>query len=361
MISLKKKYYSSKRRFRWFYHIPLLVILLPSILLVSYTFFLSSIKNEPELRKNLRVNLLLLTLCPTGSLSQKFKDVPVLEQSAALTNFPTESPTNGFIEPLPRLEFVHITKTGGSAIEKAGAYHGIIWGACHYMNISDVGCYGANLPYTAPNYQSYALTSPWHSPPKILKKKVNSSLYPYEGAELFTVVRNPYDRAVSEYYCPWVGYKGEDKNDPDIMNEWIKNMTKRVEKLLFEYNSKNSNDVPKSQYLELNEDPWYLAQKHYINQVEYVYDGDKQIIKHIVHYEKFSEEFGKVMKKYNLNILLPDKKADGVYTSDEVKLRYIDLYPETIAVINKYAAQDFEKFGYEMVNNFDKVSTIVVV
>ena len=61
-----------------------------------------------------------------------------------------------------RLEFVHITKTGGSAIEKAGAEQGIVWGACHYMNISEVGCSRPDLPYTPPDYQSYALTSPWH-------------------------------------------------------------------------------------------------------------------------------------------------------------------------------------------------------
>jgi hypothetical protein len=72
-----------------------------------------------------------------------------------------------------RLEFVHITKTGGSAIEKAGAKAGIIWGACHYMNITEVGCERPDIPYIAPDYQSYALTSPWHTPPKLLRIYVN--------------------------------------------------------------------------------------------------------------------------------------------------------------------------------------------
>ena len=102
-----------------------------------------------------------------------------------------------------RLEFVHITKTGGSAIEKAGAEEGIIWGACHYMNIPDVGCSKADLLYNAPNYQSYAKTSPWHTPPKILKTQYTANDNPYTGAELFAVIRNPYDRVISEYYCPW--------------------------------------------------------------------------------------------------------------------------------------------------------------
>ena len=33
-----------------------------------------------------------------------------------------------------RLELVHITKTGGSALEKAAANHGVLWGTCHYLD-----------------------------------------------------------------------------------------------------------------------------------------------------------------------------------------------------------------------------------
>ncbi|GFH51828.1 hypothetical protein CTEN210_08303 [Chaetoceros tenuissimus] len=126
-----------------------------------------------------------------------------------------------------RLEFVHITKTGGSAVEKVGAGEGIIWGACHYMNLTEVGCDKADIEYIAPNYQSYALTSPWHTPPKLLKKYVETAQYPYTDAELFVVIRNPYDRIISEYYCPWLGFqakyrknvkKDKDPNDPVNLN-----------------------------------------------------------------------------------------------------------------------------------------------
>ena len=167
------------------------------------------------------------------------------------------------------LEFVHITKTGGSAIEKAGAEQGIVWGACHYMNISEVGCSRPDLPYTPPDYQSYALTSPWHTPPKVLKYYVNNTQYPYgdtvhgdennelEGnkndndVDLFTVIRNPYDRVISEYYCPWRGFlpkyrqkskKGKDPNDPKNLNWWVKHTVTKLRTSLTEFNNRTEEE-----------------------------------------------------------------------------------------------------------------------
>lgn len=68
--------------------------------------------------------------------------------------------SQGRIQKKKRLEFVHITKTGGSAVESVGAQNGIIWGACHYLKIAEVGCSRPDIKYFAINYQSYALTSP---------------------------------------------------------------------------------------------------------------------------------------------------------------------------------------------------------
>jgi len=251
-----------------------------------------------------------------------------------------------------RLEFVHITKTGGSAIEKLGAEHDIMWGACHYMNITEVGCFNPDIAYIAPNYQSYALTSPWHTPPKIIRL-VTSVNEPYTGADLFTVVRNPYSRIISEYYCPWTGFRKKGINNRDTMNNWIVNTVKTLEKTLAEYSSQNPRDRPKEQSRGHNEDPQLLAQKHFVNQAEYVFDNGVQVIEHIVHYENIREEFNNLMGIYGLKLKLPNKESHGVNTrGEESKLNHLDLLPETIAVINKYAVDDFKMLGYEMVDNF---------
>jgi len=258
----------------------------------------------------------------------------------------------------PRLEFVHITKTGGSAVERAAAAVGITWGACHYMSLEEVGCSSPDVPYEAPDYQSYALTSPWHTPPKLLKTYVDGSKYPYNDADLFTVIRNPYSRVLSEYYCPWNGFQPKyrrgtvhekDPNDPLVMNEWVKSMVKGMRTAMDEFNDRKEEDKFKNQAKGLNEDVFILAQKHFVNQAEYVYDGDKIIVKNVVHYENLSSEFDALMKKYDINVTLPSKE-EGVYSdAKKSRLSYTDLDPEAIALINEFAKVDFEKFGYQMV------------
>lgn len=285
-----------------------------------------------------------------------------------------------------RLEFVHITKTAGSAIEKAAAEQGILWGACHYMKLEELGCQTPDISYRAPNYQSYALTSPWHTPPKILQRRiidmdtVQNLTYPYQDADMFTVVRNPYDRFLSEYYCPWAGYKGDKKDHPDTMNRWMNHKIATMEQLLSDFYRANQHQPRKHTHQQqgpnLNEDPFLLAQKHFINQAEYVYDGDIQIIQHVLHYENLTQEFASLMQLYNLSVYLTTKtdntkellllqeqrqswidtvnntqkakSSSSILYKRDGKLTTQDLYPDTIALINRYAAKDFQLFGYTM-------------
>lgn len=278
-----------------------------------------------------------------------------------------------------RLEFVHITKTGGSAIESAGFQRGILWGACHFLSLPDVGCTRPDLNYTAPNFQSFALTSPWHSPPELLSRYASSDparfnqLYPYRGADLFAVVRNPYDRAVSEYYCPWQGFHikygkprqtsnlRKDINDAVNLNWWVQDMIGRLQAAVDAFKAAGGIALQKAQRRGLNEDPEVLAQKHFVNQAEYIFDSDgSTIIHNVLHYENLSAEFDALMIKYNLNGLrLPSKESGGIYTnsydggkrSNKPKLTYRDLDVKSIRLINEYARRDFEKLGYVMVDD----------
>lgn len=90
-----------------------------------------------------------------------------------------------------KLEFIHITKSGGSAIEAAAAKHNIMWSACHYWKIPYLGC-------TTPDWEMPKKRlvermpaglvyqgEPWHAPPHW---NVPNML---EGSDTFVVVRNP--------------------------------------------------------------------------------------------------------------------------------------------------------------------------
>merc|ERR1711862_272087 len=83
------------------------------------------------------------------------------------------------------LEFVHIKKNAGTAIEKAGADANIAWGACHYVILAF--CEGVK-PDKAKEYSG---GSPWHDP--------DNNKYA-QHTKTFTVVRNPYERVLSMYY-----------------------------------------------------------------------------------------------------------------------------------------------------------------
>ena len=77
------------------------------------------------------------------------------------------------------LKFMHITKTGGTSIEAAGKRLNVSWGKFHTFA-----------------EKAYGL---WHD----LPTKRNPSLI--RKYDWFTVVRNPFSRVVSEFWCPWGG------------------------------------------------------------------------------------------------------------------------------------------------------------
>ena len=105
------------------------------------------------------------------------------------------------------LEFVHITKTGGTTIERVGCEHGFKWGSMHYFPYFN--CVGPDVSGWEMGKDDYKNSSPWHTPPKILEKMFADKENPFKGSELFTIVRNPYTRFVSEYHCPFAGKRCE--------------------------------------------------------------------------------------------------------------------------------------------------------
>jgi hypothetical protein len=215
------------------------------------------------------------------------------------------------------LEFVHIAKTAGSAIEKAGAKAGIAWGACHFHHAleKEMGCpsppnfEGIGLFSKKPSWRGISL---WHVPHQMWNLNV------FVSKKTFCVVRNPFARMVSIYYDKWEGYKGANRNDPKTLNSFIQNMTATE--------SKHINSRP---------------------QVDYVYDRDKKVVDHILKFENLGEDFADLMARYNLTSVALEAKAYNKRERDAL-LSVRDLTEKTVSMIRDHYKLDFERFNYSL-------------
>ena len=192
---------------------------------------------------------------------------------------------------MKELKFIHVTKTAGTSIEEIAKEKGILYGRYH---TEDGG---------------------WHV---FFKYKPKEFKQQYDW---FLVVRNPYERLVSEFHCKWGG----------VGNHACK------------YNVEGFNN--------------YIRQKimrrlpiggHYSEQHKYL-DNDPNIKIHILKFENLEEDFNKLMKTYHLNLQL-NKDLNRNEKSFSVK----DLSTDNIKLINNIYKKDFEKFNYEMIQIKEK-------
>ena len=146
-----------------------------------------------------------------------------------------------------------------------------------------------------------------------------------DNIHLFAIVRNPYDRAISEYYQYFKsGFHQPplniSANDPDFLNEFIQTRYRRSDGDLF------------------------------IPQYEYIFDHQgNRIVDHILHFESLHDVFPKLMACYGLNITLPDEPVNRRQTG--AKLKRNDLSPQSIALINEVEKISFELFGFAMLSS----------
>jgi hypothetical protein len=207
---------------------------------------------------------------------------------------------------MKELKLIHITKCGGTSIENIGKKNGKLWGTFH---------------------KEYACNSCSHSHTvfKYINKEIQLKY------DWFTVVRNPYERILSEFYCKWGGIGSYEKSIPLVKEECNKFLISKIKN----YNGFGYHYTPQFFYLE----------------------NDYNIDIKILRLENLKEDFNNLMKDYDYDINLTNHDNK----SNKRSFKISDFSEELIDLINVVYKKDFELFGYKMMDfNKEKEDNIQI-
>eukprot|EP00930_Biecheleria_cincta_P045719 TRINITY_DN31502_c0_g1_i1.p1 TRINITY_DN31502_c0_g1~~TRINITY_DN31502_c0_g1_i1.p1 ORF type:complete len:237 (+),score=25.54 TRINITY_DN31502_c0_g1_i1:11-721(+) len=219
-----------------------------------------------------------------------------------------------------RLQFVHITKNAGTAVEAWGKQHGYCWGK-HWKELR-----GRTL---LPPHEGRLKSEPWHVPPQYFVDN------PYRGFDAFAIVRNPYKRIISEFRCRWKGFKA-----PAMSARKSENIQLRQKATAKELNAwikqKLSNGAARPPYRNGHLIPQHL----YIfgpSQARYVASEN------VIRFEALQKDCAALWIRHGINNAKP---LPVLNESDMKHFHVSDLEEETRRLIEQEYALDFELFGY---------------
>lgn len=190
------------------------------------------------------------------------------------------------------LEFIHIPKNAGTTIENIAKDKGVKWGR---FNPDDR------------NYITEGNCTYWHIPPKYFRDGSK-----YENDETFCVMRDPYQRIISEY-----AYRH--KNMPEMDNKTDLNIWLQ-EHLTDTYVKKGKLNC------------------HFVPQVQYMYnDRGNKTCDHVLNFNNLTDEFNTLMTKKDIDLKLEENKKDNI---TNFNLKPEDIDSDNRILIDKYYKDD---------------------
>lgn len=261
-----------------------------------------------------------------------------------------------------KLEFVHIPKTGGTAIEVIALGHNITWGMCHFTtNRKICGHLPDGMQYMdypiemCPHYGEWPGCAWWHMPPVyVLSSFPNHNPYGVD-VDLFTVVRNPYERMISEYYYRnniRAGKNAKNWESDEVkfnneINKWLMHFSGNyfmhsghmIPQYDFVYNNTNNVDDGSVFHTSNNTSTNTAATKK----------KKKKLIKNVLRFEFLGKEFQTLVELYNLPMVLPNQTMIGRASNNKV-LGIHNLTNKNMVLIETIYQNDFLEFGYEILS-----------
>ena len=278
---------------------------------------------------------------------------------------------NESVNILKELSFIHIPKTGGTTIETITKNNKCCkWGKNYWNEY----LFKKEISQKICEKRKCCCQWIWHIPPfyiyDIMNNTSSSYYYDLNKKDLFTIIRNPYLKLISEYYHQiranwqreiiikylksiglWYNNNNNNNNnnwcDSDIFNAWIR----------FRLNMTNYKNINK--YNLWNNE--CISNCHLIPQWRFCFNQYKNIsiCKYILHQENLKNEFNQLMKIYNLNniININNYTNNNNINKNKNKIKKICLNVQPNK-INKYEMKlfinayyyDFILFGYDINN-----------
>ena len=187
------------------------------------------------------------------------------------------------------LNFVHITKTGGSTIANVSRRAGLKWSQFNRRTLRQRRnkLQGVKGPI-------------WHQPLYLFNPVLVDSF------DWFCVIRDPVERCVSEFNCRWEGWQARNpkgKPTADNLNAFIQRSIERR-----------------------------IGHAHFHPQYRYIFDpGGRKIVRHVLLFENFVDEFNGLAKEYRIDARITSTDWANKRKSDELTTK--DLTEETRELI----------------------------
>jgi hypothetical protein len=172
----------------------------------------------------------------------------------------------------------------------------------------------------------------WHLPTQLFPLK---GVNPYEGADLFAVARDPYDRLLSEFYyicrrkiTKWwdaVDCNRTRVQEPEYMNEWIQHKLRQMP----------ADRLSPKDFLNYN--GHFTSQSHFLVS----YPSEIRMVDYVLRMDNLSSEFTALMKAYGISVeMSPHKKNVARNDTSDLDSRHFDS--ETLALLQEHYGRDVE-------------------